>query len=494
MVVSVCIVWSYVNMQRAWKLVYAIPWLCMLGVGLWLIGLRIPFNGIRAFHFPLDGRSVWFDPFLPGQRTSTIGLQSEGWIGQRLFQEPVYAALRLPGVYDEVSLGLDFRTTRQPLVDIGFRQEPGGGFAMQPLWSEVLSKGWRAVAWEGQKGFVRDDRPDSDLGIQDMDQVLVWHASTTAPAWMDSVPLERTFPVALRGAYDIRAIPVNGVIDFRIQVQDMNRARQKGSAVFSLSQNDTLLWSEALSLTGSRDRAPSQVFEKIIHIENLSAGVYTLSMTSDDDIFVRQIRSPLRHWVIGPRLYLGDQVGYSTTTLSSKVWTNAHHLVLQTFHNEGKQTVIFGSSEVSVTSTQVEYRLDRSLSELTTAQAIQVPKSDMRIVGDGYFSFAPDLLFLPAPRRLTDASNPIAEGVRAIITPYVPPQVLGDGWYRSNTHFLLASRPGTLRLTLGAPGILERQGMIDVRAVHLSYTRPALGLRPWLRAVWREVASAWHML
>lgn len=483
-------------MSSAWRGLFLLPWAVAVVVLVWLINMRVPWSGVREFSFPLDGRSPWFDPFLPGERATRAGVQSGGWMGQRIVNEPAYAALRLPGVYKKVALGLEFRPQGQPLIDEGLRQEPGSSdsFAMQPLWSQALDRGWKHARWQDREGYVRADANPQALADTDMDHILTWHASTTAPLWMDVEPKERVFPVALRGSHDIQAVPVQGSIQFTFKLQDMNRRRERGTVVFSLSKDGNLLWSDALGLAGSQDHRPSAVYEKEVALRGLKAGVYKLSIVADDDVFLREIASPVRHWVFGPRLYFADQIGYATTTFSGFVWTNAHHIAAETFHEEGIQTLSFGSVDTMIGAAHKEYQLDRGAGQEATAQVLRAPRGDVRFLGDGYFALASDLLFLPAPRRLTDASNLDAEGIKAVLTPYVAPRPLGDGWYESSNAYAIAPRPGTLRMTIGAPGIQERKGSIDVRAVSLRYTRDALGWKDWGMAVLRELAAAWRSL
>lgn len=481
-------------MRTAWRGVYILPWIGAFILFVWLCLTRVPLSGIRSLSIPFDGRSPWVQAFLPGQRATNLGLQAEGWFGQRITDEPVYSTLRLPGVYERVAVGLEFRPHNQPLVEVGFTQDPTSAFAMQPLWSEVLAQGWRRAVWQGREGYVRTGESDEALGERDMNRLLVWHASATVPEMMDAAERDRTFATALRGSYDLHVVPVNGRIFFQLQVQDMNRRRQKGLVVFTLSKNGDLLSSEALSLAGSRDDRPSEVYAKSLEFKNLQAGVYKLSVVADDDIFTRQIRSPLQHWVIGPRLYFGDQVGYATSSLPGVAWTNAQHLQVETLHIEGRQIVSFGTASVEVSRLHHSYALSRMSTERDLPQRVQAPRGDIRLIGDGYFAFAPELLFLPAPRRLTDASRPLEEGIRAVLTPYVPPQSLEDGWYLSSSTYAMSARPGTLRLTLGAPGIRERQAYLDVRAFHLVYSRSTISRYEWFRAIWRELSSAWRAL
>jgi hypothetical protein len=118
----------------------------------------------------------------------------------------------------------------------------------------------------------------------------------------------------------------------------------------------------------------------------------------------------------------------------------------------------------------------------------------VRIIGDGWFALDPDAFFEPQPRRLTDASDPLAEGITDISTPYQRPEALGDGWVRARATFRIDPREDRLRLALSAPGIASRSGAVDIRAVRLTYRRPPLSWAEWRRVVREELRNAWQRL
>ena len=479
----------------AWIL-FALPWLGVLALGFFLAVTHVPLSGVRAFDIPLDGQSPWFDAFLPGQRATEPGPQPEGFTGQRITADPVYAGVRLPGAYDRLAMTLEAQTVKQPLLEIGIlRDAKKFQFEMQPLYSSVLSYGWREVEVDGIHGFVRDQTPDDAIVNADPDKMLVWYATSTAPQWMDHPVSEQTVSVSLRGSLDISAIPTDGALMFRIAVQDMNRTRGKNTVAFQVTKDDKMLWTQALGVGGSMDELPNRVAEETIRLTDLTPGVYKLSVIADDDIFIRSIKTTARHWVVGPRLYLGDNVGYSTTTPSVIAWTNSRHTVVETFHNEGAQTVTLGSANVQVEKTHQSYILDRNANQMDGARELHVPKGDLRVIGDGYFAFSPDALFLPQPRRLTDASDPVREGIIAIRTPYHQPETTTDGWVRMSATFDLPTDSlDAPKFSLSAPGMALRSGSVYVRRVGLTYIRPPLGWNEWWKYIRREGAAAWHRL
>ncbi len=474
----------------AWPLL-VIPWFAVCGVLVWLCLLRFPPSGVTTYRFVADGTSPWLDAFLPGQRVTPPGLQPEGWIGQRIFHEPVYASARLPGPYDQVEVTMEARPTRQPLVEFGVLRDPATfAFEMHPFWSEALSKGWHPVVKQGVHGYVRDGVPDEALLTTDPDRLLFWHATTTVPERMDASAMTREYNVSLRGAHDLYLIPTDGEINFEFDLQDVNRKRGGSIVAIRVSRGEETVWTEAVASSGRFDTRPDQTFRKEVHIGNLKAGVYRLSLIMDDDVFIRRIATSARHWVFGSRFYVGDNVGYATTSAGLRVWTNSQHINVQTVHPEGLQAVHLGQATVKILKTHQAYPLSRLPTERRGPVTLTLPQGDVRVIGDGYVALSPETLFLPYPRRLTDASLPLEEGIDAIVTPYQQPESLGDGWWKLHTTFdLTRPLPDRLKFSLSLPAILSRNGALDIRSVQLRYERPAVRWEDWAQTLKEEIVS-----
>lgn len=471
-----------------------IPWIIGAAVSVWVFQQHVPANGVREIQIPFTGQSPWFEAFLPGQRASGILPQEGGWVGQKVTDEPVYARVRSPGAYDHLTLGLEMRAKNQPLIEIGMGPETeDGAVEMQPAWSEALARGFHPVSFQGKQGFVRDGLPDSVLLTASPETTLFWHATSTGEQQMDTQEKAQKYTVSLRGAHDFYVIPVNGKIEFTFRLQDSNRSTTGHSIAFQLMRDQALLWSEAMGTTGERALHPEAVFEKKLAFDHLSPGVYRLSLFAQDGIFVRGFSTLARHWVIGPRVYFGDEVGYSTSTQPIAVWTNSRHLEAKTVHQEGLQTIGLGSARTTVDQTHVAFPLSRLPNELAGEALFRALKGDIWIVGDGYVSFDREALFLPYPRRLTDASDPIREGIQAVITPYHPPQQMEDGWMRPELTTALDSSQNRVRVVLSAPGIVSRGGEVDVRAVQATFKRPPR-TDVWWQYLWTELKGALHRL
>jgi hypothetical protein len=474
---------------------FTLPWLLALAGIAWLVILRFPPSGTVTFDVPFDGRSAWIDPFLPAERVTSPGNQEGGWSGQRILGDPVYGSIRIPGTYDNVNVAVEFRATRQPLLELGIQQAADAdAYAYTPIWFEPLEDpSWRPVQSGDRAGFVRDGSPDSILSSTNADQLLEWHASSTMPLLSDAAGVMRKTSVSLRGSQDLWAIPASGTVAFTFEFQDANRTRGNDAIILRITRGDEEIRTDAIGVGGSRDTKMGRVFSKAIHIDNAKPGVYRIQVIADDNVFIRSITTPCVHWVAGPRLVFGDLVGYATSTPPAIAWSNSRHLVLETFHNEGLQRITFGSSGATLTKTHDQVRLDR-MDAGAAPQTLVAPNGDVRIIGDGWFAFSRDAFFSPEPRRVTDQTSLDREGINGVLAPYVRPESLGDGWYRATISLALDPSLDHVRLALSAPGITSRSGSVDIRRVTLTYTRPPLSWNEWFRVVRQELANAWHRI
>lgn len=487
------------NMRLSWLFsrLFLLPW-CVAGIAvLFLIFNHTPPSGVWREAFVFDGTSPWLATFLPADRVTRPTKGPDGQFAQRILAEPVYASARLPMVADTAELSLEAKIVRQPLVELGGSQDALGSTETKPVWSEVLARGWRYVERGELTGYVRERLPDEHLWTAPADRVLLWHASTSLPEVIEEPSIERSVAFSLRGSHDLYFLPTRGLNTFKVQAQDMNRNTQGGNSLsFRLMRDDEVLWTDVLPLSGRNgDTTPSAVFEKTIQFRDLRSGTYRLVLSADDDVFLRGLATNVRHWVMGPRLYVGDQAGFATATYPLHAWTNSQHLSLETRHREGLQTVHFGQAEVTLAKTHSIYRISRDAGDRQGERVIDAPRGDILVFGDGFFAFEPEALFLPKPRRLTDQSDPIAEGIDVIQTSYKAPQILKDGWIRISAEVPLLQDVDRIRWTLGLPGITTRQGWVDIRKAEVVYRRhPAETWRDWLGVCRREVASAWHRL
>jgi hypothetical protein len=477
------------------RAIFILPWALAIACLGWLVIRRFPPSGSVTFNVPFDGSSAWIDPFLPGERVTNPGQQEEGWTGQRIIGDPVYSSVRLPGVYDSVDVSLEFRPIHQPFVELGIlRDTETMAFDFAPIWfAPFEDSDWHLASYGTLKGFIRGVSSASILASSDFNTLAVWHASATPLMLSDPPAPLKTTRVSLRGSHDIWAIPSDGKLSFTFEMQDSNRATGPDNVVFRVYGKDTELKREVVGIGGSRDIKMGPVFKKTFELEHLAPGAYRVQFTADDDVFIRSITTPCSHWVVGPRLVFGDQIGYATTTQSGVAWSDSRHLALETFHVEGLQRVSFADQSTKLKRTHTAYRIDRTDHD-AAPKRLEAPVGDVRVVGDGWFSFTPEAFFAPQPRRVTDFTVPDTEGIRAVLTPYVRPEQLGNGWYRATVLFPISSDQDRLKIALSSPDLLTRGAAVDIRHVTLTYHRPTLTWNEWWRVLRQELVNAWRRM
>ena len=476
-------------------LMCAIPWGVALVVMGWLVVMRYPVNGVFVASTVIDGKSAWINPFLPSHRVTSPGIQPDGWIGQRVTDDPVYFTARVPGPYDSVDVAIEYRPVQQSLLEFGMvRDAAGKELELSPMYAaELQSPDWQHVTFNGSEGYVRSGASASRLSYAHPEGLAVWDASATAPLLADPDRASVSTVVSLRGSHDFYFVPAGGAVHVTFAIQAANRQIGSDVAGFRIFRDDQEIQQDSLGASGSRDR---QLGQRLLHeviIKDATPSVYRISFVASDDVFIREIQTTSQHWVVGPRVYFGDVVGYATSTFPGRALTNSRHIVAETFHPEGRQMIALGTDRIPVSKTHITTRLDRKDDSIAPVP-ILAPNGDIRIIGDGYFALRDDAFFEPKPRRFSDGTNTQKEHVDAVMTPYTKPIELGDGWFTSTFQFHLNPTLDQLRFVLSSPGVVSRAGAVDMRRITLTYHRAAYTLHDWLMILRQELANAWRRL
>ncbi len=476
-------------------LLCTVPWLAAVIALSWFISARYP-SALFQADAVMDGHSAWANPFLPGERATQAGPQPDGWIGQRITDDPVYFTARTPGLYDRVDVGLEFRPVHQPLIEFGMvHDDAGKDLELRPLYAqELMDPDWRPASDGEAKGFVRGGADITRLSGSDARGMAVWYASTTYPAMADpATATDTAYDISLRGSHDFYVVPAGGRIHLELTLQAVNRKAGTDIAVLRAFLGEEEVYREAFGANGSRDTRMEEAFTHAVDIPDAKPGVYRIVFTAQDDVFIRRISTNAQRLVIGPRFVLGDIVGYLPAPVPVTAWTNSRHLVVETFHPDALQTVTLGAASVSLKAAHISYRLDAA-ADAPAVEELHAPKGNARFIGDGFFALSPSSYFEPRPRRLSDQTHLRQEGIDVVRTPFERPQPLDDGWYLARQSFVIDPNAPVLRFVLSAPGIDARAGAVDVRAVHLTYRRPPATGMAWFALIAREFVHALRRL
>ncbi len=483
------------------KFIVVLPWLVGGAVFVWLFFNRYPISGQMAVESNLDGKSPWINSFLPAERVTKPGSQAAGWTGQRILDEPVYATALSPGAYDSVDVALEYRTQRQPFLEFGLvRDETGKDLELRPMYSSQLeTDDWQAVKLDGQPGFMRSGVAVTRPNNAYQPGLAVWDATSGMPLLADPIGHASDIPVSLRGEHDFYFVPAGGEIRVRFTLQNSNRRRKKNPVALRVYRGQTELRYEAVGFSGEASDMQRPFTHEIL-ISSATPGVYRVSLIADDNMFIRKIWTTSQHWVVGPRLYLGDTIGYAApASTRTTIFTKALQLTAQTFHIAGLQTIMFGERVFTLKRTHEVQLVDRSDRDEQSVSLL-APRGDVRFVLAGFAAFSQAAYFDPLPRKLMDATDLSAEKIETVLTSYQRPERLANGWLRSTMSFKLDQQKSSLWFVLSAPGLKARDGAVDVRWVKLTYrrgvkVRPSLPrLLTWLRPMRHDLGQAWSKL
>ncbi len=474
-----------------------IPWILGLGAVFFILSLRFPVSGVFVAESNLSGTSAFVYQFLPAERTISAKDAEHGFVGQRVIEDPVYINARVPGPYPKVEVEMEFKVMHQPLVELGIvRDKAGLQMDMFPWYSEMLeSADWQSVTSQtGKQGFIYKTVTKDRLDDPDTRNLAVWLTTTTMPLIADPAPVEKlVYEVSLRGQHDLWVVPAGGKIDIELKIQDVNRNRSGGLLAIEISKNGQVIKYDAVGASGSLDTGYSSRIPVAIKQNGLDAGVYRIRLLADDDIFIREISTTNPRFVIGPRLHIGDVVGFRAEPQPFIGYTTARHIVAETFHKEGLQEITFGPTSGKVLQTHTAVRIDRA-DDIDTPVQLVAPVGDIRLISDGFFALSESAFFEPEPRRLKPETHGVAEGLEAVLTNYQKITPLADGWMRAKTEFTIPESADMIRLVLSAPGIGSRAGAIDIRSIKLTYRRPSMNWQTWSQVLYKEAKNAWNRL
>src|SRR5512133_2767423 len=214
-------------------LAYCIPWIIAVVAFIGIVIHRFPPSGLITFDLPFDGTSAWMDPFLPSERVTSPGLQAGGWRGQRILQDPVYSAARVPGIFDALEMTIEFRPNNQSIAEIGIlRDDASLSYELVPIWFAPLqSSSWVKSSSDGVDGYVKKGTSMDMLSSSDYAHIETWHATSTPLVMQDALSSKTETVVTLRGSHDFWTIPAGGAVDFEFDLQDANRSENGRSVI-----------------------------------------------------------------------------------------------------------------------------------------------------------------------------------------------------------------------------------------------------------------------
>lgn len=469
----------------------------------WLLWRDADPDGVRTLSYTVGDSSPYVNSLLPGERVREVEEGDRGAY-QTVVDEPVYFSVEAPGEeYTDVRVELHFDPQDQPIVELGGLADLRAyAFDFRPMSNAILEElDWtkETLSSDGVMTtlFARDEIKatiDDFLSHPPERSSIATYRATfpTSYRMADYEPLghKQHLDVSLRGSHEIITYIDGEHVRFSIHYSDVNRTYGADEAIIRVWNEDGVLMLEDVHQDdGNVSEDQTSTNDGAYFFSNhWDEGVYRIELSGTSDIIWREIDTTLRYVTFKNRLYIGDDVGYLAEPRATSFVTNSSRLTVETFHAESPDEIMLEGEAYAIPETHVRQVIETPDVSLVDGS---VSVGDIKMTGDGKFALSSDMFFDPDPVSLTPFID--LDDVAYIYATTAVPST-EDGWRTADATFSLASlekENGAYKFALSLPGLDELGTTIDVHAIELTFTKPAVS---WGEALYNEARAFWRAL
>ena len=399
--------------------------------------------------------------------------------------EPVYFTVRSPIKFDQAEVEIEFQNGKQKIIGLGIAtEEEGWNFESHTLYNETLNN----IDWYGMSDGI-NTLYQKNKKFEDIDSFLEVSNKTEGLGAYD-FDLGESFKIpnyqahsekmivdnCLRGQHQFYTYIKDEALDFTFKIQDINRTDGEDPLVISIyNPRDKKIYSKIISdddLISKTDPASDPRYISI-YMPNLEEGVYRVELSTNDDIFIREITTPQQKLVFIDRLYLCDSKEYDDgfvdlNLAATQVYTNGRLLSFYTAHDAGLQTITLDNTGVNIYQKHkwIEAYSNPKLSRM------YIPKNDIKISARGIFALDKEHYFNPEIINLKDYSD--IEEVNYIIAKYQEPIESNNTWLKNKIVFNLDKakiEDGNLKFMISSPD-LDKNSNLKINSLKIKLTGP----------------------
>ena len=382
-------------------------------------------------------------------------------------------------------------------IKIGVRGSEKENYQYKPLYNQILdSLSWNKTVNDGVTFWQREKKYKdiSDLASKppisnqpkiasyfyNLSDIVMKENSSSSQS---SLKIEKT----LRGSHTLLIKVDKKPFLLTVVKQDINA--YKGEDVLSVQiyngQNkiaEQIIPDDGVTDVSKLMMAPQK---SEIKINDIKPGVYTIvlkDMTKNADILIKSIETN-QSSLVSNRVFIDD--GKPTT-----LWTNSKEITMITSHATSVQTVKLDNNynlKVEKEGKTFAFDLTNPESKTATSSAapvlhkLEIPKNDLNISGDGYFSFSKESFFNPEPIKTVDLSTVSdISTVDYIIANYQKAKKDSE-WYTAQAYFDpkdIKVDGDKLYFSLESPDLSSYGGEIVIDNLEVTVKKPG-----WIKAV-----------
>lgn len=373
-------------------------------------------------------------------------------------------------------------------IRIGVRGSEKEKYQYLPLYNQILnSLSWNktldgnTTLWQREKKYKDISELASKLPIDDQVKVASYFFNPSdivmkenSSSTQNNIKIEKT----LRGTHTLLIKVDKNPLSLTVVKQDANG--YKGEDVLSIQiyndQNkiaEQLIPDDGVTDNGGLMMTPQK---SEIKIDDIKPGIYKIflkDMTENADVRIKSIEINQSSLVFQSPVFAVDE---KTTTL----WTNTKQLKMITYHYTSVQTVKLDSKyDLKIDKSNENYEFDLNKPENTDnnkeLHQLEIPKNDLIINGDGYFSFSKESFFNPEPIKMFNLSKLLnLDKIDYIIANYQQAKKDGE-WYSALAYFDskdIVIDGDKLYFSLESPELSSYGGEIIVDNLEITVKKP----------------------
>lgn len=322
--------------------------------------------------------------------------------------EGVWVNLRFKGNPKEIKVGVKGNTNAQ------YNYEPLYENTIEALGNVKYENG-KLAFWQREKkfnsiaNFLENPPLDKKTALYFLEpsDVSVLQSQNNSFGKESSVVINKL----LRGTHSFLVKVNTNQLNISLEKLDQNMYQGQDILLIEVYKNNNKIFTKEIPDDGVDEASSLKLSpqKENIEIKSLEKGIYKINLIdkSNGDVSIKNIGINQSKVIFSSPVFIIDE---KPTTL----WTNSSKIDVETLHEIGLQTIkIDRSSELSVKERNKRYTfelnkdLDASKSALPI-HSLEIPKNDVSVFGNGYFTFSKDAFFESNPLRsvnLTTIAN-----------------------------------------------------------------------------------------
>lgn len=318
---------------------------------------------------------------------------------------------------DGVWVNLRFKGNPKELK-IGVKGYEDDLYAYKPLFNRDLeqlkniARSGQILFWQKEKkykdiiDFLNNIPEDKKIGSYFVDQGDLLKLYTNSN---NDEKGQVFFNNSLRGTHTAYIKVNNSPLSITIEKRDLNAYKGADPLGIDIYKGEKKIYETVIPDDGNEDANNLKFVpqNKEIQIKDINSGIYKIDLidkSDTGDISIKSIKTNQAKIVFASPIFVIDEEPTS-------LWSTSKQINFQTWHNEGLQIIKLdklNSLEIKDRSKDYIYNFKKdniTSSSTSNVHLIEIPKNDLIISGDGYFSFDKNSLFNPAPFKATNLSN-----------------------------------------------------------------------------------------